>query len=65
MPGTQIKTHGGNEKAWVWSCVDFADEEQKLEMFAIRFGSVESALPLHSPSGCNSVFSSFSCMVEA
>lgn len=43
MPGTKITTHGGNEKAWVWSAMDFADEEQKLEMFAIRFGSVESA----------------------
>ena len=43
MPGTNITSHGGNEKAWVWTAMDFADEEQKIEMLAIRLGSVESA----------------------
>ena len=54
MPGTKISSHAGNDKAWVWSAVDFADEEQKVEMFAIRFGSVERAPPcsLHSPAIC-------------
>jgi RanBP1 domain len=43
MPGTSITSHGGNEKAWVWTAMDFADEEAKIEMLAIRLGSVESA----------------------
>ena len=59
MPGTKIKSHGGSDKAWVWSAVDFADEAQALEMFAIRFGSVESALPLSSLLHCTSMCSSF------
>jgi hypothetical protein len=45
MPGTSITSHGGNDKAWVWAALDFADETQKLETFAIRLGTVESALP--------------------
>ena len=47
MPGTKLNSHGGNEKAWVWTAMDFADEEQKIEMLAIRLGSVESAQPLN------------------
>lgn len=46
VPGTKISTHGGNDKAWVWSALDFADGEQKIEMLAIRFGTAESALLL-------------------
>lgn len=48
MPGTKITSHAGNEKAWVWTSVDFADEEQKIEMFAIRFGTIESTPSLPS-----------------
>ncbi|KAL4418894.1 hypothetical protein ABPG77_002637 [Micractinium sp. CCAP 211/92] len=44
MPGTTIKEHGGSDKAMVWSCVDFADESQKMELFCIRFASAERAL---------------------
>ncbi|GFR52529.1 hypothetical protein Agub_g15102, partial [Astrephomene gubernaculifera] len=43
MPGTKLQEHAGNDKAWVWSAVDFADESQKVELFAVRFGSVEKA----------------------
>lgn len=43
MPGTKIQEHGGSEKAMVWSCVDFADEVQKPELFCIRFASQEKA----------------------
>eukprot|EP00892_Ulva_mutabilis_P008602 jgi/Ulvmu1/6113/UM027_0091.1 len=43
VPGTKISTHGGNDKAWVWSALDFADGEQKMEMLAIRFGTAEKA----------------------
>eukprot|EP01025_Chloroclados_australasicus_P028411 TRINITY_DN2816_c0_g1_i6.p1 TRINITY_DN2816_c0_g1~~TRINITY_DN2816_c0_g1_i6.p1 ORF type:complete len:235 (+),score=55.97 TRINITY_DN2816_c0_g1_i6:232-936(+) len=43
MPGTKISSHGGNDKAWVWSAMDFAEEKPTMEMLAIRFGSVEKA----------------------
>lgn len=42
MPGVTLQEHAGSDKAWVWSTVDFADESQKLELFCMRFGSVES-----------------------
>ncbi len=42
MPGTKLQEHSGSDKAWVWSAVDFAEGEQKIELFAIRFGSVDS-----------------------
>ena len=45
MPGTKMSEHSGNEKSVVWSAVDFADERQKNEMFAMRFASVERASP--------------------
>mmetsp|Transcript_11006 Transcript_11006/g.30181 ORF Transcript_11006/g.30181 Transcript_11006/m.30181 type:complete len:254 (-) Transcript_11006:383-1144(-) len=43
MPGVKLQEHAGNDKAWVWSTVDFAEEAQKVELFAVRFGSVEKA----------------------
>ena len=43
MPGTELKNHEGNEKAWVWSAPDYAEEEMKTEVFCIRFGNVERA----------------------
>ena len=43
MPGTKLQEHSGSEKAWVYSTVDFADEEQKPELFCIRFASIERA----------------------
>mmetsp|Transcript_32483 Transcript_32483/g.71723 ORF Transcript_32483/g.71723 Transcript_32483/m.71723 type:complete len:240 (+) Transcript_32483:118-837(+) len=43
MPTYKLQEHAGNDKAWVWSAVDFADGEQKLELFCIRFGSPEKA----------------------
>ena len=46
VPGTKISSHGGNDKAWVWSAMDFSDGEQKLELLAIRFGTPESAFLL-------------------
>ena len=39
MPGTKVQEHGGSDKAMVWSCVDFADESQRMELFCIRFAS--------------------------
>lgn len=46
LPSAKLQSHEGNEKAWVFSTIDFADEEQKNEMFCIRFGSVESKRPI-------------------
>jgi len=43
MPGTTLQNHQGNDKTWVWSTPDFADEEMKNELFCIRFGTVEKA----------------------
>ena len=42
MPGTKLQEHAGSDKAWVWSTVDFSEGEQRVELFCMRFGSVES-----------------------
>jgi hypothetical protein len=39
---TKMQEHAGSDKSCVWHAADFADGELKDEMFAIRFGSVES-----------------------
>jgi Ran-binding protein 1 len=44
IPGTKVQEHSGSEKAMVWSCVDFAEEVQRPELFCIRFASAERAL---------------------
>lgn len=43
LPTAKLQEHTGNEKAWVWSTMDFAEEEQKTEKFCIRFGTIEKA----------------------
>ncbi|PNH10090.1 Ran-binding protein 1 c [Tetrabaena socialis] len=43
MPGTKLQEHSGSDKAWVWSAVDFAEGKQSIELFAVRFGTVEKA----------------------
>ncbi|KAG2432580.1 hypothetical protein HXX76_008924 [Chlamydomonas incerta] len=43
MPGTKLQEHSGSDKAWVWSTVDFSEGEQRIELFAVRFGTVEKA----------------------
>ena len=43
MPGTKLQEHCGSEKTWVYSTVDFAEEEMKMELFALRFANVERA----------------------
>lgn len=48
MPGTKLQEHSGSEKAWVYTTVDFADEEQKPELFCIRFASPESKHRMHA-----------------
>lgn len=42
LPTTKMQEHAGNDKSCVWHATDFSDGELKEEMFAIRFGSVES-----------------------
>ena len=50
QPHMELKPNCGSEKAWVWSTpADFADEESKAELLAIRFGSAESK---YSPKHC-------------
>lgn len=42
-PYMELKQHAMSDRAWLWSVpCDFADEEQKAELLAIRFGNVES-----------------------
>lgn len=42
VPSIRMQEHAGNDKSCVWHAMDFSDGELKEEMFAIRFGSVES-----------------------
>lgn len=42
MPTSHLQEHTGSDKAWVWSAVDYADGEHKVELFCIRFGTPES-----------------------
>ena len=44
----ELKPNCGSERAWVWSTLaDFADEETKPELLAIRFANVESKFELN------------------
>ncbi|KAF8069562.1 RANBP1C [Scenedesmus sp. PABB004] len=43
MPTSKLQEHAGSDKAWVWSAVDYADGEHKVELFCVRFGSPEKA----------------------
>ncbi|XP_012942374.1 ran-specific GTPase-activating protein [Aplysia californica] len=43
-PSMELKPNCGSERAWVWSTTaDFADEEAKEEVLAIRFANAENA----------------------
>ena len=43
-PLMQLKPNCGSDRAWVWSTVaDFADEEAKEQLLAIRFADAENA----------------------
>lgn len=44
LPSTRMQEHAGNDKSCVWHAMDFSDGVLKEEMFAIRFGSVESEI---------------------
>ncbi|KDD75747.1 RanBP1 domain-containing protein, partial [Helicosporidium sp. ATCC 50920] len=48
MPGTKVQEHSGNDKSMVWYCVDYSDEEQKMEQFCIRFASASRAVEFKS-----------------
>jgi hypothetical protein len=41
-PMCELLPMKNNEKAYVWSCNDFSEEEAKLEKFACRLQNVES-----------------------
>jgi len=40
---TELSPNMGSDRAWVWSCYDFADGEVEAQVFAIRFGNAENA----------------------
>ncbi|KAK7065990.1 Ran-specific GTPase-activating protein [Halocaridina rubra] len=43
-PYMDLKPNCGSDRAWVWSVpADFADEEPKQELFAVRFANAENA----------------------
>ncbi|CAH1232713.1 RANBP1 [Branchiostoma lanceolatum] len=43
-PYMELKPNCGSDRAWVWSVTaDFADEEPKAELLAIRFANAENA----------------------
>lgn len=42
-PWMELKPNCGSDRAWVWSVLaDYADEQLKPELLAIRFANVES-----------------------
>lgn len=44
LPQLELKPNCGSDRAWLWSTpADFADEEQKSELLAIRFANAENA----------------------
>lgn len=41
----ELKPNAGSDRAWVWNTLaDYADEEPKPELLAIRFLNAESKL---------------------
>ncbi|XP_017875695.1 E3 SUMO-protein ligase RanBP2 isoform X2 [Ceratina calcarata] len=44
MPDMELTAKSNNEKAWFWVANDFADGESKVEMFSIKFKTVEEGL---------------------
>ena len=42
-PGVEMKSNVGSDRSWVFTALDFADEELKTETFAIKFGNSENA----------------------
>lgn len=44
LPQLELKPNCGSDRAWVWSTpADFADEEPKAELLAIRFANADNA----------------------
>ena len=43
-PVMRLEPNVGSDRSWVWTCsADFADEQAKAEVFAIRFATSENA----------------------
>jgi len=43
-PVMRLEPNVGSDRSWVWTCAaDFADEEARQEVFAIRFATSENA----------------------
>jgi Ran-binding protein 1 len=43
LASTTLQEHAGSDKSWVWHAPDYSDGTLKEELFAMRFGSIESA----------------------
>jgi len=44
LPSFKLNENASSDRSWVWTCpADFADEEPKEEVFAIRFANTENA----------------------
>jgi len=43
LPSLKLDANVGSDRSWVWTANDFADEELKQELFAIRFLNSETA----------------------
>ncbi len=44
----RLEENVGSDRSWVWTCpADFADEEPRPEVFAIRFANSESESNAH------------------
>ena len=58
LPHMELKPNCNSERAFVWSTfADYADEESKVELLAIRFANPESASPAV-------IFLHLSCLVS-
>ncbi|KAL6049052.1 Ran-specific GTPase-activating protein [Balamuthia mandrillaris] len=42
-PAMKLGENVGSDRSWVWTAVDFADQEPKEEVLAIRFANTEHA----------------------
>eukprot|EP01111_Echinosteliopsis_oligospora_P009663 TRINITY_DN286_c0_g1_i1.p1 TRINITY_DN286_c0_g1~~TRINITY_DN286_c0_g1_i1.p1 ORF type:complete len:196 (-),score=89.96 TRINITY_DN286_c0_g1_i1:72-659(-) len=42
-PQLKLEENAGNDRSWVWSSMDYAEEPAAKEIFAIRFANAENA----------------------
>ena len=62
MPGTKLQEHTGSDKAWVWSTMDFASEEQRMELFCLKLPSPASKTKHPALAVCMSLYLALSAV---